>query len=134
MRELRIGVLGATGAVGREMLHILEEYRVPVLELRLLSGPKSAGSKIVFAGKALPVSCADEGCFTGLDYVLGASEPAVSRRFAPAIRAAGAVFIDNSSAFRLDPAVKDFYAFTRDSFTMENYEYSAFTGKIPVAV
>ena len=105
MRELRIGVLGATGAVGREMLHILEEYRVPVRELRLLSGPKSAGAKIVFAGKALPVSCADEGCFAGLDYVLGASEPAVSRRFAPAIRAAGAVLIDNSSAFRLDPAV-----------------------------
>ncbi len=105
MRERKIGVLGATGAVGREMLRILEEYRIPVRELRLLSGSKSAGSRIIFDGKALPVSCADENSFEGLDYVLGASEPAVSRRFAPSIREAGAVFIDNSSAFRLDPEV-----------------------------
>lgn len=105
MRSVRIGILGASGAVGREMIRLLEEYRLPIDELRLLAGEKSAGSKIDFYGERLPVLCTNDGSFQGLDYVLGASEQPVSRRFAPAIRRSGAVFIDNSAAFRLDPEV-----------------------------
>ncbi|MBR0354404.1 MAG: aspartate-semialdehyde dehydrogenase [Oscillospiraceae bacterium] len=105
MRNLKIGILGASGAVGREMLRLLEEYRIPVEELRLLAGAKSAGSKISFCGKRVPVQIASDESFEGLDYVLGASDAPVSRRFAPSIRRSGAVYIDNSSAFRLDPAV-----------------------------
>lgn len=105
MRQLKIGILGASGAVGREMLRLLEEYQIPVSELRLLAGPNSAGKKIVFRGKMHTVRCAEEDRFDGLDYVLGASEAPVSKLFAPAIRQSGAVYIDNSSAFRLDPEV-----------------------------
>ncbi len=105
MKKIRLGILGATGAVGREMLRLLEEYQIPVEELRLLSGPKSEGTKLPYKGKRLAVRKADEASFTGLDYVLGAAEAAVSRRFALAIRQSGAVYIDNSSAFRLDPEV-----------------------------
>ena len=105
MRAVKLAILGASGAVGREMLRLMEEYNIPIAELRLLAGPKSAGTKISFLGKKLPVACADEESFTGLDYVLGASDAPISRRFAPAIRRSGAVYIDNSSAFRLDPEV-----------------------------
>ena len=102
MKELRLGILGATGAVGREMLKLLDEYRVPVSELRLLSGGKSAGALIPFRGQAVAVKSAEEGSFQGLDYVLGAAEAEVSRHFVPFIRSSGACYIDNSSAFRLD--------------------------------
>ena len=105
MNSIKLGILGATGAVGREMLRLLEEYALPVEELRLLSGKKSAGTQLFFHGKAHPVLEAGEESFRGLDYVLGAAEAPVARLFAPAIRAGGAVFIDNSSAFRLDPEV-----------------------------
>ena len=102
---MKLAVLGATGAVGREMLHLLEEYQITVGELRLLCGPNSAGQTISFQGIEHPVREATEDSFDGLDYVLGASEPGVSKRFAPIIRRSGAVFIDNSSAFRMDSAV-----------------------------
>lgn len=87
------------------MLRLLEEYQISVEELRLLSGPKSAGTKISFCGKRQTVQCAADDSFTDLDYVLGASDQPISRRFAPAIRQSGAVYIDNSAAFRLDPDV-----------------------------
>lgn len=105
MRAIKLAILGATGAVGREMLRLLEEYRIPVAELRLLSGPNSAGKMILFQGIEQRVREATDDSFLGLDYVLGASDAPVSRRFAPAIRRSGAVFIDNSSAFRMDPEV-----------------------------
>ena len=105
MQALKIGILGATGAVGREMLSILEEYNIPVAELRPLASAKSAGSKLSFCGREITVLEATEQSFSGLDYVLGAVSSGMSRRFAPAIRASGAVYIDNSSAFRLDPEV-----------------------------
>lgn len=105
MNGLKLGILGATGAVGREMLLLLDEYKLPVEELRLLSGAKSAGSVLPFRGGEIRVSAASEESFAGLDYVLGAADPAVSRRFASAIKKSGAVFIDNSSAFRQDPDV-----------------------------
>ena len=105
MRAVKLAVLGATGAVGREMLRLLEEYRIPVSELRLLSGPGSAGKTIPFCSVDQPIREAAEASFRGLDYVLGAADAAISRRFAPVIQQSGAVFIDNSSAFRMDPDV-----------------------------
>ena len=105
MRAVKLAILGATGAVGREMLRLIEEYQIPVEELRLLSGRNSAGKTILFRGIPYTVKKADEESFSGLDYVLGASDAPISRRFAPAIKKSGALFIDNSSAFRMDPEV-----------------------------
>ena len=105
MKQSRIGILGATGAVGREMLRVIEEYELPASELRLLASRRSAGESLPFRGGELRVEETTEQSFAGLDFVLGAVEAEQSRRWAPTIRAAGAVYIDNSSAFRLDPAV-----------------------------
>lgn len=101
MKQYRIGILGATGAVGREMMKVLEERKFPISELRLLAGAGSAGKRIGFMGKEHTVIQASEDAFEGLDIVLGAAENDIAMRFAPAIVKAGAVFVDNSSAFRL---------------------------------
>ncbi len=105
MKKLKIGVLGATGAVGQEMLKILAEYDIPISELRPLASARSAGSLIKFKGKDVAIQAAADESFEGLDFVLGAVEGDMSRRFAPAIKKSGAVYIDNSSAFRLEPDV-----------------------------
>lgn len=105
MNGKKIGILGATGAVGREMLRILEEYNLPVSELQLLASANSTGKALPFRGESILIREAAADSFRGLDFVLGAVEAAQSRQFAPAIRAAGAVYIDNSSAFRMDPSV-----------------------------
>ena len=105
MEKKRIGILGATGAVGMEMKKILEERHFPIKELRLLASGRSAGKKIPFAGGEVTVQEAAPEAFAGLDIVLGAAENDIARAMAPHIRAAGAVFIDNSSAFRLDADV-----------------------------
>ena len=105
MKELKIAVLGATGAVGQEMLKILAEYDIPISELRPLASARSAGSQIKFKGKDVAIQAAADESFEGLDFVLGAVEGDMSRRFAPAIKKSGAVYIDNSSAFRLEPDV-----------------------------
>ena len=105
MKEYRVGILGATGAVGREMLKVLAERKFPISELRLLASARSVGKKIAFEGAEIPVQEAAENAFGGLDIVLGAAQNAVAKQFAPAIKAAGAVFVDNSSAFRLNPDV-----------------------------
>ena len=105
MKNYRIGILGATGAVGQEMRKILEEYGIPTEELRLLASARSAGTKLPFCGREVTVREAAEDSFEGLDFVLGAVESDMSRKFAPAIVKSGAVYIDNSSAFRMDPEV-----------------------------
>lgn len=105
MKKYNIGILGATGAVGREMIKVLEERNFPVGELRLLASERSVGKKIAFCGKEIAVALADFGAFEGLDFVLGASANAVAKKFAPDIVKSGAVFIDNSSAFRMDENV-----------------------------
>ncbi|MBQ9332422.1 MAG: aspartate-semialdehyde dehydrogenase, partial [Oscillospiraceae bacterium] len=105
MKSCKIGILGATGAVGCEMRKVLEEYDIPVSELRLLASARSAGGRMPFKGRELVVQEATDEAFAGLDYVLGAVENDMSRRFAPAIKKSGAVYIDNSSAFRLEPDV-----------------------------
>ena len=102
---MNVAILGATGAVGREMMKILAERSFPVEELRLLASPRSAGQKLLWQGRELTVQPAEDSAFEGMDVVLGAAENDIARRFAPAIVKAGAVFVDNSSAFRMDPNV-----------------------------
>ena len=105
MKEYTVAVLGATGAVGQEMIRILQERNFPVGTLLPLSSARSAGKTIRFRDEDVTVREATEEAFQGVDIVLGAAEADIARKFAPAIRAAGAVFVDNSSAFRLDPQV-----------------------------
>ena len=105
MKKFNIAILGATGAVGQEMLKVLQEYEIPVNELRLLASARSAGEKVPFGDREVVIQEATDDSFEGLDFVLGAVEGDMSQRFAPAIRKSGAVYIDNSSAFRLDPDV-----------------------------
>ncbi len=102
MKMYNIAILGATGAVGREMLKVLEEYQLPVGKLLPLGSARSAGSTVTFCGQELLVEEACDDSFAGMDFVLGAVKNDMSRRFAPAIKASGAVYIDNSSAFRQD--------------------------------
>ena len=105
MKKYNIAVLGATGAVGREMIKVLEEYQIPVGTLKPLASARSAGSLIRFNGQDIAIEEATENSFEGMDFVLGAVKNAMSKKFAPAIVKAGAVYIDNSSAFRMDPEV-----------------------------
>ena len=105
MKKAKIAILGATGAVGREMMKILIERNFPVEELHLLASPRSVGQKVEWNGQELTVELACDEAFEGMDIVLGAAENDIAERFAPAIVKAGAVFVDNSSAFRLNPDV-----------------------------
>lgn len=106
MKKYNVGILGATGAVGREMLKVLQERDFPVDELRLLASSRSAGKKIETEKYGtVTVREAGEDSFDGLDIVLGAAENAVSQKMAPAIKRSGAVYIDNSSAFRMEDDV-----------------------------
>ena len=85
MKEYRIAVLGATGAVGREMLRVLEEYQIPVSRLLPLASARSAGSTVLFRGQEIPVEEAAEERFHDLDFVLGAVGSGLSRQLRPAI-------------------------------------------------
>ena len=105
MKQYTVAVLGATGAVGQEMIRILEERQFPVGRLLPLASKSSAGKTVTFRGQQISVAEACDGAFEGVDIVLGAAQNAVAKRFAPAIVRAGAVFVDNSSAFRMDPGV-----------------------------
>jgi aspartate-semialdehyde dehydrogenase len=100
-----IAIVGASGAVGVELLNCLERRRFPVAELRLFASPRSAGRKLAFAGRELPIETLGEASFAGVDLALFSAGSEVARRFAPLAVAAGAVVIDNSSAFRRDAAV-----------------------------
>ncbi len=104
-KEVKIGILGATGVVGQEMMKILEERSFPVAALRPIASGRSAGKTIKFQGKDATIVEASDSAFDGLDIVLGAAENDIAERFAPSIVKAGATFVDNSSAFRLDPKV-----------------------------
>ena len=105
MKKVKVAILGATGAVGREMMKILAERNFPVSELHLLASQRSVGQKVEWQGQELTVELACDEAFEGMDIVLGAAENDIAERFAPAIVKAGAVFVDNSSAFRLNPDV-----------------------------
>ena len=105
MKTYKVGILGATGAVGREMMKVLEERNFPISELHLYASERSAGKVVEWNGRPVQIELAEEGAFNGLDIVLGAAENDVARMMAPSIVAGGAVFIDNSSAFRLEDTV-----------------------------
>ena len=105
MKLYTVAVLGATGAVGQEMIKILAERNFPVGKLVPLASARSAGKTIEFKGEPVTIREACDTAFEGVDIVLGAAENDIAQRFAPAIVKAGAVFVDNSSAFRLDPKV-----------------------------
>ena len=97
--------MGATGAVGEEMLKILAERRFPVNELRLLASERSAGRQYSFQGREIAVEELKEDSFKGIDLVLASAGGSVSRKFAPLAVKAGAVVVDNTSAYRMDPRV-----------------------------
>lgn len=102
---MKIGILGATGAVGRQMIDCLIEQEIPVDDLVLLASKKSAGQIIRFKDKDYEVKEVNHDSFKGLDVVLGASSNEVAKQYKDDIVKAKAVFIDNSSAFRMDDDV-----------------------------
>lgn len=104
MKKYNVAILGATGAVGQEFLTLIEERNFPFAELRLLASKRSAGKKIEFMGKTYTVEEATEDSFKGIDIALFAGG-SISKTFAPVAVKAGAVVIDNSSTFRMDPDV-----------------------------
>ena len=105
MKTYTVAVLGATGAVGQEMINILQERNFPVGKLVPLASARSAGKTLKFKGEDVTIGLACDEAFEGVDIVLGAAENDIAKQFAPAIVKAGAVFVDNSSAFRMDPEV-----------------------------
>ena len=105
MKRVNMGILGATGAVGEEMLKILDERDFPVAELRLLASSKSAGKQIKWQDKSLVVQEVSEDAFNGLDILLVAVGSEISKKFSPIAAQKGVVVIDNSSAFRLEEEV-----------------------------
>ena len=105
MKLYTVAILGATGAVGQEMINILQERNFPVGKLIPLASARSVGKTVTFKGEAVAIQEACDAAFEGVDIVLGAAENAIAKQFAPAIVKAGAVFVDNSSAFRMDSKV-----------------------------
>jgi aspartate-semialdehyde dehydrogenase len=100
-----LAIVGATGAVGIEMLRVLERRDFPVASLRLLASPRSAGKKLTFRGQDLTVQPLAEDSFEGIDIALFSAGGGISKEYAPHAVRAGAVVVDNSSAFRMDPNV-----------------------------
>ena len=105
MNAKHIAIVGATGAVGQEMLDVLRRRKFPVASLRLLASRRSAGTKFRFEGTEITVEELREDSFGGVQIALFSAGGGISRQFAPPAVAAGAVVVDNSSAFRQDPSV-----------------------------
>ncbi|OYD09494.1 aspartate-semialdehyde dehydrogenase [Paludifilum halophilum] len=104
-REVTVAVLGATGAVGEQILRNLEERSIPIKELRLLASARSAGKKVRFKGEEVEVQEATPESFEGVDIALFSAGGGVSEKFAPEAVKRGAVVVDNTNAFRMDPEV-----------------------------
>ena len=104
-RPLNVAVLGASGAVGQELLLLLEERQFPVGELKLLASARSAGQQHIWNGRHLVVEEVTAEAFQGVDLVLASAGGSVSRQWREAIIRAGAVMVDNSSAFRMEAGV-----------------------------
>lgn len=98
-----VAIVGATGAVGQEMIRVLEQRNFPVSKLTLLASKRSAGTKLRFKGQEIAVQELTEDSFTGVNVALFSAGATMSRQFGPAAVKAGAVVVDNSSAFRMDP-------------------------------
>jgi len=104
-RAYKVAVVGATGAVGRQMVECLEERNFPVAELKPLASERSLGRTVSFRGEELPVEVLTRESFAGVDLALFSAGAAVSREYAPIAVQAGAVVVDNSSAWRMDPDI-----------------------------
>jgi aspartate-semialdehyde dehydrogenase len=100
-----VAVVGATGAVGREMLTVLEERNFPLDDLKLIASPRSAGSTLPFRGKEYPVTALGDDSFKGVDVALFSAGASISREWAPKAVKAGAIVVDNSSAFRYEKEI-----------------------------
>lgn len=105
MKKYNVAILGATGAVGQEMLKVLEERNFPIDNLKLLASKRSAGTIVEYNGKKYIIEEATENSFENVDVVLCAAENDISEKLSPAAVKAGAVVVDNSSAFRMDDNV-----------------------------
>lgn len=103
--RVRIGVVGATGLVGGEMLRILEDRAFPVAELRAYASPRSEGRRLGFAGAEVVVERLRPGCFDGLDLVVVDVDDPLALEWVPEATRAGARVVDNSAAYRMDPDV-----------------------------
>jgi aspartate-semialdehyde dehydrogenase len=101
-RAYSVAIVGAPGAVGGELMRVLQDRGFPVAGLRLLASERSAGKTLEFRGRPVAVEALSESSFEGVDLALFAADSATSRAFAPIARRAGAVVVDNSSAFRAD--------------------------------
>src|SRR3954468_13335603 len=102
---MNIGLMGATGLVGTEMLLVLAERSFPVDELRVFASPRSEGRKLPFGDREVACEVLRDGCFDGLDLVVVDVDEPLSEEGAPKAAAAGAIVIDKSSAFRMEPDV-----------------------------
>ena len=105
MSGLKIGVVGATGMVGRQYLEILEQSRLEVAQLRLYASARSVGSRMTYAGESLPVEELSVEACRGLDIALFSVSTELARQYAPPVAANGTLVIDDSSAFRMEPDV-----------------------------
>jgi len=104
-KEFNVAVAGATGAVGDVFLRILEERKFPIKNIRLLASERSVGKRLKFAGEEFPVELLSKDAFKGIDIALFSAGGSQSKEFADAAWADGAVVVDNSSAFRMEPDV-----------------------------
>lgn len=104
-KSYNIAIIGATGAVGLELLDVLQRRAFPVRNLRLLASARSVGKTVSFAGRELPVEELRDDSFAGIDFAFFSAGGDISRRYVPIAAAAGAIVIDNSSVFRMDPSV-----------------------------
>jgi aspartate-semialdehyde dehydrogenase len=105
MAGVNIGLMGATGLVGTEMLRILEQREFPVASIRPFASPRSEGRRLGFAGREIVCEVMRDGCFDGLDLVIVDVDDPIALEWAPKAAAAGARVVDNSAAFRMDPDV-----------------------------
>lgn len=105
MKSKNIAIVGATGAVGEQLLHVLERRNFPVASLRLLASPRSADVSLTFRNQKIPVEVLGEGSFEGIDIAFFSAGGEISKKFVPYAVNAGAVVIDNSSVFRMDSEV-----------------------------
>ena len=105
VHRYRVAILGATGAVGTELLELLEQRDFPLADLKLLASARSTGRTLAFKGEQLPLEAVSDDSFKQIDLVLASAGASVSKAWADKAVAAGAVVIDNSSAFRMNPTV-----------------------------
>ena len=104
-KEYNVAILGATGAVGTRMIQQLEQSTIPVKSVKLLASAKSAGTQLSFKGHPIPVEETTPDSFDGIDIVLSSAGGSVSKKFLPEAVKRGAVCVDNTSAFRMEPDV-----------------------------